>query len=158
MWLDFAFQELFGLKERLSEQTADLYFDTIAEKLHTPEFLPRALYERFNIEVLSTTESPLDPLKAHQAIRDSGWKARIVPAFRPDSVVDPEFKGFAGLVAQLGEQNGEDSVDVEGLSECADEGAGALQGAGLHFDRSRTSDGADGGPVAEPRRRRSSAR
>ena len=114
MWLDFAFQELFGFKERLSEQTADLYFDTIAEKLHTPEFLPRALYERFNIEVLSTTESALDPLKAHQAIRDSGWKARIVPAFRPDQVVDPEFKGFAGLVAQLGEQNGEDSATWKG--------------------------------------------
>ena len=114
MWLDFAFQELFGFKERLSEQTADLYFDTIAEKLHTPEFLPRALYERFNIEVLSTTESALDPLKAHQAIRDSGWKARIVPAFRPDQVVDPEFKGFAGLVAQLGDQNGEDSATWKG--------------------------------------------
>jgi glucuronate isomerase len=114
MWLDYAFQEQFGLKERLSEKTADLYFDTIAEKLKTPEYLPRALYEKFNIEVLSTTESPLDPLKAHQAIRDSGWKARIVPAFRPDPVVDPEFKGFASLIAQLGEQNGEDTATWKG--------------------------------------------
>ena len=114
IWLDFAFQELFGMKERLSEKTADVYFDTIAEKLKTPEFLPRALYEKFNIEVLSTTESPLDPLKAHQAIRDSGWKARIVPAFRPDAVVDPSFAGFAGLVAKLGEQNGEDSSTWKG--------------------------------------------
>jgi glucuronate isomerase len=47
LWLDFAFQELFGLEQRLSEETADLYFDTISEKLRTPEFLPRALYERF---------------------------------------------------------------------------------------------------------------
>ncbi len=114
MWLDYAFQEQFGLKERLSEKTADLYFDTIADKLKTPAFLPRALYEQFHIEVLSTTESPLDPLKDHQAIRDSGWKARIVPAFRPDSVVDPEFKGFAGLVAKLGEQNGEDTTTWKG--------------------------------------------
>ncbi len=114
IWLDFAFQELFGMGERLSAKTADLYFDTIAEKLKTPEFLPRTLYEKFNIEVLSTTESPLDPLKAHQAIRDSGWKARIVPAFRPDAVVDPSFAGFAGLVAQLGEQNGEDSSTWKG--------------------------------------------
>jgi glucuronate isomerase len=119
MWLDFAFQELFGIEERLSAKTADLYFDTIAEKLKTPEFLPRALYEKFNIEVLSTTESPLDPLEAHQAIRDSGWKPRgdaprILPAFRPDPVVDPEFKGFAGLVAQLGEQNDEDSSTWKG--------------------------------------------
>ncbi|SPE25242.1 Uronate isomerase [Candidatus Sulfotelmatomonas gaucii] len=114
MWLDYAFQEQFGLKDRLSEKTADLYFDTIAEKLKTPAFLPRALYEQFNIEVLSTTESPLDPLKDHKAIRDSSWKARIVPAFRPDSVVDPEFKGFAGLVAKLGEQNGEDTTTWKG--------------------------------------------
>jgi glucuronate isomerase len=114
MWLDYSFQENFGLTERLSAKTADLYFDTIAEKLRTPEFLPRALYERFNIEVLSTTESPLDPLKDHQAIRASGWKARIIPAFRPDSVVDPEFKGFAGLVAKLGEQNGEDTSTWKG--------------------------------------------
>ncbi len=114
IWLDFAFQELFGMQERLSEKTADLYFDTIAEKLKTPEFLPRALYEKFNIEVLSTTESPLDPLKAHKAIRDSGWKARIVPAFRPDTVVDPDFEGFAGLVARLGEQNGEDTSTWKG--------------------------------------------
>jgi glucuronate isomerase len=109
IWLDYAFQEQFGITERLSEKTADLYFDTISEKLRTPEFRPRALYERFNIEVLSTTESPLDPLTAHQQIRDSGWKARIVPAFRPDPVVDPEFKGFADLIAKLGEQNGEDT-------------------------------------------------
>jgi glucuronate isomerase len=114
MWLDFAFQELFGLNERLSEKTADLYYDTISEKLSTPEFLPRALYERFNIEVLATTDSPLDPLAHHKAIRDSGWKARIIPAFRPDSVVDPDFPGFTGLVAKLGEQCGEDTSKWSG--------------------------------------------
>ena len=109
IWLDFALQQLFGFEQRLSEKTADLYFDTISEKLRTPEFLPRALYERFNIEVLSTTDSPTDPLNDHKAIRASGWKARILPAFRPDSVVDPEFAGFAGLIAKLGEQTGEDT-------------------------------------------------
>ena len=114
MWLDYAFQELFGIKERLSEKTADLYYDTIAEKLKTPQFLPRALYERFRIQVLSTTDSPLDPLAAHQAIRDSGWKARIIPAFRPDPVVDPEFAGFAKSIAQLGEQTGEDATTWQG--------------------------------------------
>jgi glucuronate isomerase len=114
MWLDFAFQELFGMTERLSEKTADVYFDTISEKLRRPEFLPRALYEKFNIEVLSTTESPLDELKAHKAIRNSGWKARIVPAFRPDPVVDPDYEGFSAQAAKLGEQNGEDSSTWKG--------------------------------------------
>ena len=114
IWLDFAFQELFGLTERLSEKTADLYFDTISEKLTTPKFLPRALYERFNLEVLTTTDSPLDPLMQHQAIRDSGWKARILPTFRPDPVVDPEFPGFAASIAQLGEIEGEDTTSWSG--------------------------------------------
>ena len=114
IWLDFAFQELFGLKERLSEKTADLYFDTIAEKLNTPKFLPRALYERFNLEVLTTTDSPLDPLLHHQAIRDSGWKARILPTFRPDPVVDPQFPDFAASIAKLGEIEGEDTSSWSG--------------------------------------------
>jgi glucuronate isomerase len=114
VWLDYAFQELFGMKERLSEKNADLYYDTIDEKLRTPEFLPRALFERFNIEVLSTTDSPLDPLKDHQTIRASDWNKRIIPAFRPDSVVDPDFIGFAGLIQKLGEQTNEDTSNWTG--------------------------------------------
>ncbi len=109
MWLDFAFQQLFGLEQRLSEENADLYFDTISEKLLAPEFRPRALYERFNLEVLATTDSPLDSLAEHQAIRESNWKARILPTFRPDPVVDPEFTGFAENIAKLGEKTGEDT-------------------------------------------------
>jgi glucuronate isomerase len=110
LWLDFAFQDLFGMEERLSEKTADLYFDIISEKLRTPEFLPRALYERFNLEVLATTDSPLDSLDDVKAIRKSGWKARILPTFRPDAVVDPEFRGFAANIVRLGEQTGEDTA------------------------------------------------
>ncbi len=109
LWLDFVFQELFGLKQRLSERTADLYFDTISEKLGTPEFLPRSLFDRFNLEVLATTDSPLDSLAEHKAIRQSKWKARILPTFRPDPVVDPEFAGFAENIAKLGEKTGEDT-------------------------------------------------
>jgi glucuronate isomerase len=114
LWLDYAFHELFGLEERLSRATADLYYDLISERLQTPEFLPRALYERFRLEVLATTDSPLDSLADHQAIRDSGWKARILPTFRPDSVVDPDFSGFAGNLAKLGQLTGEDTRTWKG--------------------------------------------
>jgi glucuronate isomerase len=114
LWMDFVFQEVFGLQERFSEKTADHYFDAISEKLKTPKFLPRSLYERFNIEVLSTTDSPLDSLADHKAIRNSSWKARILPAFRPDPVVDPEFSGFADNIARLGEQTGEDTMNWAG--------------------------------------------
>ena len=109
IWLDYAFHELFGFEKRLSPETADHYYDTIAEKLQTPEFLPRALYERFKLEVLATTDSPLDSLSEHKAIRDSGWKARIVPTFRPDPVVDPDFAGFHDNVKKLGALTGEDT-------------------------------------------------
>jgi len=114
IWLDYAFQNLFGMTERLSEKTADLYYDAIQEKLNTPEFLPRALFERFKIELLSTTDSPLDDLSHHKAIRDTGWNGRIIPAFRPDPVVDPDFPGFLESVAKLGEQNGEDTATWDG--------------------------------------------
>ena len=114
LWLDFAFQELFGFTERLSAATADHYYDVIEAKLATAEFLPRALYERFGIEVLATTDSPLDSLAHHAAIRDSGWKGRIVPTFRPDAVVDPAFDGFAGGVRALGEMTGEDTTTWRG--------------------------------------------
>jgi glucuronate isomerase len=109
IWLDFAFHQLFGLNVRLSEATADLYFDTISEKLRTAEFLPRALFDRFNLEVLATTDSAVDSLADHQAIRDSNWKARVLPTFRPDSVVDPEFAGFSANIGTLGQQTGEDT-------------------------------------------------
>ena len=114
MWLDFAFQELFGLEERLSERNADAYYDRIAEKLATDAFRPRALYERFGIEVLATTDSPLDSLEHHEALRGSGWGGRILPTFRPDPVVDPEFDGFADRIRALGEQTGEDTAGWPG--------------------------------------------
>jgi glucuronate isomerase len=114
MWLDYVFHELFGLEDLLSEKSADFYFDTISEKLQTPDFRPRALYERFQLEVLATTDSPLDSLADHMKIRKSGWKARIVPNFRPDAVVDPEFPGFAESIARLGEQVGEATTSWTG--------------------------------------------
>jgi glucuronate isomerase len=114
MWLDHAFQEQFGLEERLCAGNANAYYDTISAKLSSPAFRPRALYDQFNIEAMATTNPPLDPLSYHQAIRDSGWKARIVPTFRPDSVVDPEFDGFRQNVQRLGEMHGEDTSGWQG--------------------------------------------
>lgn len=109
IWLDHAFHEVFGIRERLSLESADRLFDRINASLQQPEFLPRALFERFNIEVIATTESPLDPLAHHAKIRASGWKGRVLTAYRPDPVVDPEFEGFAANVAALGELTGEDT-------------------------------------------------
>ena len=114
IWLDHAFAEVFGIDERLTAESADRYYDRITAALATPAFRPRALYERFNIEVIATTESPLDPLVHHQKIRDSGWRGRVVTAYRPDPVVDPEFEGFRDNVLQLGAITGEDTTTWRG--------------------------------------------
>ncbi len=113
LWLDYVFETLFGLEERLSAESADTYYDTIAARLLTPEFRPRALYERFGIEVLATTDGALDGLEAHRALRAEGW-GRVLPTFRPDACVDPEFPGFRDNVAALGEKYGEDTATWAG--------------------------------------------
>ena len=114
MWLDHVFAEIFDLKEVLCKDNAEHYYQHINQQLQRPEFLPRALFERFNIEVLATTESPLDPLPHHQNIKDSGWQGRVITAFRPDPVIDPEFEGFVDNVAELGELTGKDTGNYQG--------------------------------------------
>ena len=109
MWLDWIFVELFGMTVRLSAATADTYYDRIAEALVTPDFRPRRLMERLNIEVMTTTESPLDPLDHHRVIRESGWPGRVLTTFRPDPVVDPEFEGFQSNLDRLAALTGEDT-------------------------------------------------
>jgi glucuronate isomerase len=99
---------VFGLDVVLEEKTADHYFDVIGAALHTEAFRPRALFERFNIEVLATTESPLDPLLQHRKIQESGWRGRVITTYRPDIVVDPEHEQFPASLTQFGELTGED--------------------------------------------------
>ncbi|MEO5707902.1 MAG: glucuronate isomerase [Alteraurantiacibacter sp.] len=108
IWLDWVFVEVFGIDVRLCAETSDFYYDRVTEALATEAFRPRALFERFNIEVITTTESPLDSLDHHHAIAASGWKGRVLTAYRPDPVVDPEFEGFANNIDRLSEMTGED--------------------------------------------------
>jgi glucuronate isomerase len=114
LWLDWVFAESFGLDVLLSAQTSDLHYDVITEKLATAAFRPRALFERYNIEVIATTESPLDDLRHHQAIRESGWHGRVITAYRPDPVVDPEFEGFRDHLKALSALTGEDCFSWTG--------------------------------------------
>jgi len=114
MWLNHVFHDVFGLRVRLSAANSDLYYDTITDALATPQFRPRALFERFGIEVIATTESPLDPLTHHAAIQDSGWAGRVVTAYRPDAVIDPEHEQFPDAMRRFGELTGEDVHDWSG--------------------------------------------
>jgi glucuronate isomerase len=102
LWLNQAFTEVFGVTERLTAVSADRTYDHIAQCLDRPEFRPRALFERFKIEALTTTDSPIDDLRWHKAIMASGWRGRVLTAFRPDPVVDPAFPGFRDNLEALG--------------------------------------------------------
>lgn len=114
IWIDHALQEVFGVDVRLSAQTSDAIYDQIADCLSQDDFRPRALFERFNIEAISTTESAIDDLRWHRMIRDSGWGGKVITAYRPDAVVDPEFQGFADNVQIMGEMADEDATTWTG--------------------------------------------
>ncbi|MBC6982667.1 glucuronate isomerase [Caulobacter sp. 17J80-11] len=108
LWLNYVFAEVFGFEIALDEATADLYFDTIGEKLATDAFRPRALFERFNIEALATTEGPQESLKHHHAIRDSGWGGKVITAYRPDPVIDAEHEQFGDAMERFAQLTGQD--------------------------------------------------
>ena len=113
-WLDHTFLEVFGLDRRFGPDTADHYFDTINEKLKTPAFRPRALFDRFGIEVIATTENSLDRLTQHEAIAASGWNRRVISTFRPDEVTDPDHEQFAPSLKKIAELSGEDTASWKG--------------------------------------------
>jgi glucuronate isomerase len=117
LWLSHVFSVVFGLEVVLDETTADHYFDVIGAALRMDAFRPRALFERFNIEVLATTESPLDPLAHHRKIQASGWRGRVVTTYRPDAVVDPEHEQFRAALGQFGELTGQDVHSWRGYLE-----------------------------------------
>ncbi len=114
MWIDHSLESVFGLERELSNETADEFYDQIEDCLAKDEFRPRQLFDRFRIEVLSTTESAIDPLNWHGIIRKSDWKGRVITTYRPDSVIDPEFEDFVRNVVVLGELTGEDTTTWQG--------------------------------------------
>mgnify|MGYP001828422839 CR=1 FL=1 len=106
IWHDWVYDRIFGLTKPLSSDSADHYFDVIAEKLASPEFAPRALMNAFKIETIATTEQPLDPLIHHAKLIKDGWGKRVVTTFRPDNVTDPDYEGFAENLAALSDITG----------------------------------------------------
>jgi glucuronate isomerase len=114
LWFEHALEDVFGIDERLTPANADQIFDAIGAALKTPAFRPRALYDRFRIEAISTTDAALDPLDHHETVRRSGWSGRVLPCYRPDAVVDPEFSGFRDNVSALGALTGEDTTRWSG--------------------------------------------
>jgi len=117
LWLEETFADVFGVDVPLSADTADDVYDLLTARLAEPEYRPRALFTRFGIETLATTESPLDDLAAHARLAADGWGGpggRVITTFRPDDVVDMDWAGWADRVARLGEVAGEDTATFTG--------------------------------------------
>ena len=108
LWLDHVFADVFRIDVRLDASTADLYFDHITHSLTTAAFRPRALFDRFRIDFLATTEGAHDSLEPHYTIRRSGWGGRVVTTYRPDGVIDVEHEAFRPAMARFAELTGED--------------------------------------------------
>jgi glucuronate isomerase len=112
IWLAHELSEVFGIDEKPTTANGDHLYDQIAEKLVQSEFSPRALFKRFNIEVLSTTDAATDTLEMHQAIRAS-WDGRIIPCFRPDGVVNFDAPNWRTNIDRLSQVSGVDVTDYD---------------------------------------------
>jgi glucuronate isomerase len=130
LWLERVLSEVFEVDPRLDPATADERYDQLAEKLGRPEFRPRALFSRFNIEVLATTESPLDDLAAHAKLAADGWGNRVITTFRPDDLVDLEWVGWADRIGRLAELTNVDTGTYEGYLEALSQRRAAFVAAG----------------------------
>ncbi len=113
VWLTHELVEVFGISEALDSRNAMEIYDQMVEKLKTKEFLPRTLFEKFNIEVLTTTDSPSDPLESHKKIKESGWKKRVIPCFRPDAAVNINSTKWKAEIAGIGKVTGIDVHDYK---------------------------------------------
>ena len=114
LWLDHVFAEVFGIDVALEAGTADHYFDAIGAALATDAFRPRALFDRFQIDFLATTEGAHDDLSAHHRIHSSGWGGRVVTTYRPDGVIDVEHEAFKPAMKRFAELTGEDVFSWHG--------------------------------------------
>ena len=121
-WLEAELAEIFGVTARPSKQTADVIYDQVAERLGQDAYRPRALFERFRIEVLATTDDPCSDLAAHAALAaDPTWSGRVIPTFRPDRYLEPAQPGWGDAVARLAEAAEIDTGDYAGYVRALEE-------------------------------------
>ncbi len=116
LWLKSELLEVFGVDAPLSADTADTIYDALTDKLAQPEFTPRALFKRFNIEVLCTTDAATSSLTAHRSLRDEGW-TNVRPTFRPDALLDLTAERWQSDLDALGELTGLEITGYTGFIE-----------------------------------------
>lgn len=113
-WLDSVFANTFNLSEKLCKENADHYYEHINTALQTAEFRPRALMDKFNIELIATTEGALDDLRHHKKMLGTPMENRVITTFRPDDVVDPSREDFSGNLDKLADITGQSTASWKG--------------------------------------------
>lgn len=121
MWLAHELYDVFGVRKKLTGETAQEIYEQIADCLSKPEFRPRRLFERFNIAVLATTDAAHDTLEHHRTIKESGWQGRVVPTFRPDAVVNIDRPDWRQSIEALGKVCGFEITSYRRLIEALEE-------------------------------------
>ena len=106
VWMRDELRDVFGISQKLNSANAQAIYDALDAKLQSDDFRPRRLFDRFNIEVLATTDAATDSLRHHQAIQDSDWGRRVIPTFRPDAVVSLDRADWRGHIDRLSETAG----------------------------------------------------
>lgn len=114
-WLEHELVEVFGVRVQPSAETADEIYDQLAATLSDPDFRPRALLRRFNIELISTTDPATSDLRHHARLREDGLGDRVIPTFRPDAVVHVTGEGWREHVEELGKLTGFDTSAYPGF-------------------------------------------
>jgi glucuronate isomerase len=114
-WLEHELVEVFGVDQVPSAETADAIYDQIAACVADPKFRPRALLDRFNIEVISTTDSATSDLKQHAKLAADGLSERVFPTFRPDAVAYLDRPSWRDDIEELGKLTGIDTTTYDGF-------------------------------------------
>lgn len=129
-WLSRQLRDVFGIGIELSGATAQLVYDELEARLAQPEFAPRALLDRFGVEVLCTTDAATDDLAAHRALRDQGWGGRVRPTLRVDSLLQLDRNGWAQDAQRLGELTGVEVTGYRALIDALERRREAFRGLG----------------------------
>ena len=126
-WLESELADIFEVSLRPSAETADAIYDQVADRLAKDDYRPRALYDRFHIQVLATTDDPADGLSAHVTLAaDPTFTGRVIPTFRPDRYLEPAQPDWPQVVGCLGEAADLDTGDYAGF-------VAALEARRRHF-------------------------
>ena len=126
IWFQEILATLFDVSEILAPENALKIYNQINTKLQSLEFKPQALFKKFNIELLATTDGTADSLDAHIELSRIDLGGRIIPTFRPDGVSDPERADWKSNLADLGKRYGIEITSFANL-------LAALRSARAHF-------------------------